>query len=302
MKKIVSFFVLTFSIATPLYFGYQKFFVGPCDSPIRYRIGRFDNDFNIDVNTFKKEINSAESIWEKIANKNLFEYDENAKFTVNLVYDDRQATTDLKERTEFGLTDIENLFQKANNSFESQKKIYEDMVSEYNADIKSFDIRKMLYEEEVRKWNNKGGAPEGVFSKLEAEREALNKLAIDINTRTLAINKMADEINLLLKNRNDVADRYNKIVKEYNKKFGHGIEFNQAEYSSASDSINIYQFTSVYDLRLALAHELGHSLGFEHIENFKSIMYFRTQENSNVYENIEATNEDIAELRRVCQF
>lgn len=302
MRKIVSWALLFILSPVFIYLGYQNFWFGPCDKPLKYKIGRFDQKFGIDEFTFREEITKAESIWEKVANKDLFQYDRNAKFTINLVYDERQAATDLKRKTEFGLVDVENLFQKTNFSFEEQKKVYEGMVLKYNTATHDFNIRKTVYENEVKKWNNKGGAPEQIFNNLEKEREILNKMTLDLNEQVLKINSFADDLNLALQNRNAVAEQYNKIVREYNQKFGHGVEFNQAEYNSVPPAINLYQFTNLYDLRLALAHEFGHSLGFEHIENAKSIMYYRTKESSDSYGDLEATTEDMIEMKRVCKF
>ena len=39
------------------------------------------------------------------------------------------------------------------------------------------------------------------------------------------------------------------------------------------NQISIYEFSSVDDLRLTLAHEFGHALGLKHTHNPKSLMY-----------------------------
>ena len=92
------------------------------------------------------------------------------------------------------------------------------------------------------------------------------------------LNKETSQLNALLKERNLKAVEYNKIARSYNKKYGHGLEFNQAEYTDKE--INVYQFGNRKDLILALTHELGHALGMDHVENPKSIMHFLTGANT----------------------
>ena len=77
-------------------FGKQQFnLLKPCSFPITYSIGNFDERFNINKTKFLSDINRAEKIWETEAKKELFQYVETGgTLTVNLTYDERQATTD----------------------------------------------------------------------------------------------------------------------------------------------------------------------------------------------------------------
>ena len=62
--------------------------------------------------------------------------------------------------------------------------------------------------------------------------------------------------------------------------------------------MSIFQFDSKDSLILVLAHELGHSLGMEHVENPKSLMYpvLGLQKNE---PNL-LTKEDLTEFMDVC--
>ena len=105
---------------------------------------------------------------------------------------------------------------------------------------------------------------------------------------------MAEDLNQLIKSRNNAADDYNKVAKSYNQKYGHGLEFNQGEYTQGN--INIYQFDSPNSLRMVLAHELGHALELEHLDNPEAIMYRLNESGSD-----KITADDITALKKACK-
>jgi predicted Zn-dependent protease len=62
--------------------------------------------------------------------------------------------------------------------------------------------------------------------------------------------------------------------------------------------INIYQFHDESDLELVLAHELGHALGLNHVENPESVMYYLMEKQN--LENIQLTTQDLQAIKNVC--
>ena len=132
---------------------------------------------------------------------------------------------------------------------------------------------------------------------MHLERLYLNTEATRLNTESVSINALTNELNKLLKERNIKAAEYNKVAESYNQKYNHNLEFNQAEYTGKE--INIYQFSTKKDLILAMTHEFGHTLGMEHVENAKSIMYYLTGADTEI--SLVLSSEDLAELNRVCK-
>ena len=296
MKKL---FALLVAIGGLGYAGYSAYLyaLGPCGRPLEYAVGEFDAEFGISKEYFKEELATAEAVWEQALGKDIFLYNPEAKFKVNLVYDQRQANTESKQKAEFGLTAVENAFNKIDTEFNVLKNAYDVRSNNYEKLVAGFEQAKSTYEASIKYWNARGGAPKKEFEALDAERQTLDRMTASLNAEATALNQMAKEVNVALQDRNIAATEYNKIVRDYNKKYGHGLEFNQAEY--VGTAINMYQFTNGADLRLALAHEFGHALGMDHIENAKSIMYYLTQEGG--AGSLSPTAEDLAELRRVCK-
>ncbi len=279
--------------------GYSFFIfsLGPCDKPLEYAIGRFDSQFGVSQEEFKAEIAEAESVWEKALGKDVFLYDPDAKFKINLIYDERQLTTIQKQKTEFGLTAAENVLGNLDAKFNTMKNNYDRQKTLHEQAIASFESRRAGYESKVSYWNARGGASADVYDALQTESRLLNTEAARLNTEATVLNAVASELNTLLGQRNVAATEYNKVVENYNQKYGHSLEFNQAEYTGKE--INVYQFGNEKDLLLALTHELGHALGMNHVESAESIMYYLTS--GDMGNKINPSSDDLAELRRVCK-
>lgn len=274
----------------------------PCDRPLRYSIGQFDTQFGISEEQFKKYAARSEEVWEKALGREVFVYDPEADFKINLIYDERQILTDQKQKTEFGLLSVEEAFKILDSRFNTFKAQYDRAAATYEAALAAFEKRKSAYDAEVQNWNRRGGAPKEKYEDLEAERKYLNAEADRINGLALSLNSSASELNLLLEDRNKKAADYNKVAESYNEKYNRGLEFNQAEYvgnpRTHDGLINVYQFGNEKDLVTALTHEFGHALSLEHVDNQKSVMYFLTGANTQTIPIL--TGEDLAELDRVC--
>ncbi len=297
MKKSASYIFFLILIGISAYFIYQNIPTDPCKTALRYSIGRFDKEFGISEIEFKNYIAEAEQVWEKVLARDIFVYESDADFKINLIYDERQLETVQKQKTEFGLSAVEESFKKLDVQFSLFKSNYEVKVKTYENALAIFQNRKSVYDTKVSEWNSKGGAPKNVFESLETERIYLNSEASRLNAEVSSINAMTRQLNTLLEERNKKASEYNRVARNYNEKYGEGLEFNQAEYSSGGQ-INVYQFNNKKDLVLALTHEFGHALGMDHVENPDSVMYYLTDANAET--TVTLTSEDLAELNRVC--
>jgi hypothetical protein len=294
MKKVLG---ILFAIILTLGIGYQYLYsIRPCTKPLRYSVGEFSTDFGITKSEFVTSLLKAERVWEDASGKDLFSYDPESEFKVNLIYDDRQQVTEQKRRAEYGLTEVENSFKKLEADLAVVKNIYEEESRVYEAKATAFQADKAVYEREVAFWNSRGGANEQKYNELTETASILKSRALELDLLALRLNDSVKELNDLVERRNIGARQYNEVLKGYSQKFGHGLEFDQAEYTGGS--INIYQFNQSRDLLLALVHEFGHALGMEHVDSEDSIMYYLTNENSN--QDIKPGEDDLSELKRVC--
>ena len=126
-----------------------------------------------------------------------------------------------------------------------------------------------------------------------------------MNNRVVAINQAEDSLNSLVDTVNSTGAILNKLVATLNLHTATyntvgastGKEFNEGEYLSnvGGTSINIYQFNDTNQLVRVLAHELGHTLGIDHLSNPKAIMYYLNEGG-----NEKLTADDLVALKKMC--
>ncbi len=290
-------FVILFVTGLSFVFGWFYYWnQNTCQVPIRYSIGEINDAFGLSYNDLRDVLLDAELVWEDKAGQNLFTYDASSKFTINLIYDERQKLIDSGKR-------FRNKLDKTQGASESLHNIHQNLVIQYSNLVNLHDETMKDYEEkldshnaQVQSYNQAGGVTKEQYEilqtqkkELEMKKNDLNKLSENLNVLVAKINDTGDRGNILI-------DMYNRGVHEYNDSFGKSREFTQGTYSSGT-RINIYTFYNKDDLRLVLAHELGHALSLGHVKNTESIMYFLIGDQPR---DFSPTPEDMYEFNRVC--
>lgn len=308
-KGILSTIIFTTASAFVLFYYYQPDIIltlqdrwlgnRACQGPIAYSIADIDPRFGITEQELSAHLDKAEKIWEDPAGRQLFEYSPAGAMKISLIYDERQKATD--ELQKIGI-----VVQNNQATYEELKKRHEELVAAYKADkarleaqIASFKEKKDDYDEDVSRLNRLGGGTKEEVRAFELRRTALNAQVAEINKDEEALNKSIDDIrstelilNNLIKTLNLHIDAYNEIGSSTPKEFNEGLYVRDEN----GTFINIYQFNDKEQLVRVLAHELGHALDIEHIDNPKAIMYY-LNEGMNDY----LTEDDLAALKNICR-
>jgi hypothetical protein len=237
----------------------------------------------------------AEAVWEGPLGQDLFTYDPDSTFPVNFVYDDRQAQTEAEYGFRERLDAAEEVNETIRAQYEAMQAQYEALARAYEERVVAYEARLAAYNETVRAYNQDGGAPPEVFATLDAERQALDREQRDLTTEADELNAFVDDLNRVGEQGNLLVEKYNRGVGEYNETFGVSRAFTQGDYRGTE--INIYSFTSIDELVLVLAHELGHALGIDHVDGRASIMYSMIGEQP---ANLALSESDIKAALAVC--
>lgn len=275
----------------------------PCKEPIEYVIGTFDSRFNISRDYFIDAIKDAEAVWEKPYGKELFTYSgvaENAStLKVNLVYDERQEATQKLKSLGIVVENNRASYDMLDQKYKTLKSKYDQDKAYLDQKISAFNTRQRKYEEQVAYWNSQRGAPEKKYNELQAEKSFLQAESGRIQSLEKKLNTLAGEVNALVVALNRLISTLNLSVQRYNTtSVSRGETFEEGLYVSdgINREINIYEFENRNKLVRVLAHEFGHALGLEHVDDPKAIMYKLNQG-----ESITLSDTDLEALQTKCR-
>jgi len=271
----------------------------PCRVPIPYNVGEIDERFGMTRAEFLSALQSAEKIWEKPSGVDLFTYSNaGSAMPVNFVYDQRQAATEKLKVLDVAVDQSLASYNQLRVAYAALRDEYVDLRTDFSLKTADFDAAQTAYAEEVRYWNSRGGAPEAEYQELQAQKTMLEGQLVTLKREEAALNAKAARVNEMVDALNTLARVLNLDVTKYNT-VGRTVpnEFEEGLYSESlgERQIEIYEFGSREKLIRVLAHEFGHALGLEHVDEENSIMY---PLNKGV--SLKASAGDIAELQRRC--
>lgn len=273
--------------------------IQPCQKPITYSIVGLDSRFGLTKTELLDTINRAEEIWESSITKQLFEYSETGDLKISLVYGYQQKATDAMREIGIVINDDRATYDALNSRYDSLLLSYDKEKARIEGLTAILNAERSAYEQEVKSRNNRGRFSKEEYEALEQKRIDLNNQIVAINQASNSLNELVDTIssaatvlNRLIVTLNLEVDAYNEVNSST------GETFNQGEYvrNAAGTAINIFQFNNENRLLRVLAHEFGHALGIEHLDNPEAIMYYL---NEGVNEKL--TTDDLIALKKTCK-
>lgn len=277
--------------------AYQR--VWPCGGPISYRIGSIDPRFDLATSQVETLLQNAAGKWNTASGKDVLAYDQqNGVVTVSFVYDERQETQSALSEAKSAVASGQGSYETLSAQYASAMSDYDSKKAAYQGAEATYEKNRGEYEQEVAEWNARGGAPQSVYDQLESMRTTLQSEQDDLNAQSAAINQEVDTINMLAKEINTQIDSLNLKIDKYNSigaSLGGTFEEGEFDSSFANESITIYEYDTATQLHRVLAHEFGHAIGLEHVQDPDAIMYAY-----NDSENERLTKSDIRELDQVC--
>lgn len=259
------------------------------DSPLHYRIADLDPRLNISKQKMIEISQEAAAIWERGTGKRYFVYDPKATFTVNLVFDQRQVRSMKRTENLKNLEQEKQLWLDENQKLLKLKQDSQQLHTQLELQKIKYQAQLNAYASAQNKYLNKSNTKnlnllQERTKLLNQQRDVLKILINDHDLNHQQIQVKSDELIQLHEQLTQSVDRFNQ---NFAPQLVHKGQFKGKQ-------IFIYEFSSIDDLRLTLAHEFGHALGLKHTHNPKSLMYPRIKEQDS--KNFQLTATDLALL------
>ncbi len=273
--------------------------VAPCTLPVTYTLGSIDANFGIKTEQLQEDVRAAAKLWNDAAGKKLIEQSPNGVVSVDLHYDIRQETTTRLKVLGITIDDDRTTYNVVKSKYDTLFATYDAKKRDFENRVSAFNVRETAYEKNISYWNSRGGAPKDEFARLRAEQEQLAALSQGIKTLQADVNSDARDINDLAVELNHLIDVLNIDAKKYNAtgaKTGGEFEEGLYERTLGKESITIFEYDNKAHLIRVLAHELGHALGLDHVDDPEAVMYYL-----NKGTNVALSKADTNALKALCR-
>ncbi|WHP04583.1 MULTISPECIES: matrixin family metalloprotease [Acinetobacter] len=244
------------------------------ENPLRYRIADLDPRLNISQQQMVELSKQAAAIWEKDTGQNYFVYDPEAKFAINLVFDQRQIRS--MKRSE-NLNQLEQEQQNWLNENQQLKTLKDNLTqsqTQLELQKKGYESQVQQYQQALAQFKAQGSRSEFVAG-LQQQQSRLEQQAAQLQGHIAQHNQQIQQFNQQTEKLKKLHQQMAESVAQFNQTFKPEV-LHKGQFEG--NQISIYEFSSIDDLRLTLAHEFGHALGLKHTHNPKSLMYPRIKE------------------------
>ena len=272
----------------------------PCSETLTVQVGDIDSRYNITKPEVEELIREVAGVWSNAAGSNAIMYDENGEISLNLIYADEQKLSDKERQYRDRLEQEEVSITVGEREYQQMKNQYDEEVQQYQGRSNNLQASIDQLNQWVDQKNEQGGFNEEDLERFENRKQQIDQVRVQLANTETRLARKADELNNRVDFLNERVERKNQLVDEYNRTFSGEREFTQGQYQWTANTkvIDIFSFIDREELKLVIAHEVGHALGIGHVQNPKSVMHRLMGEQ--IRPGIKLTSEDIEALQNVC--
>ncbi len=239
--------------------------------PLKYRIAFIDPRFQLTKEQLVEVSRQAAEIWQKETGKTYFIYDSQAQLSINLIYDDHQMLKDEQQNNLDALLQKQEAWRIKNEEIVLNKQQVTQLSSDLNKKKVSLKVEFEQYQQDVTRFNQ-GEHQYSNANNLKEWQKQLEQKSEELQNESNSLNFKIQSLNLKIKELNREQSDLSALKTQFKLKQKTSIQpFHKGLFSQ--NQIQIYGYASLNDLRLTLAHELGHALGLKHTTDPKSLMY-----------------------------
>lgn len=242
----------------------------PLDTRLRYQIAEVDPRFGMSKEQAIQLSKEAIQIWHDGTQKQLFVYDDQAQLKIKLIYDARQENYNAFKKTQQELDQEHSSNQRISGNLDVSKSSLEQMQQSLRQEQIQLRAEADYLNQQRMSWSRIENERGENRQRIEAQYQTLKEKAQQLQRNIAYYNQMNAQYNQQVGQHNSSIERYNWNVMQAKNRFPPR-EFHKGVFMG--DQIQIYQFDTEDDLRLTLAHELGHALGLGHHADPEALMY-----------------------------
>lgn len=270
----------------------------PCSRPITYSLGAVDPRFGLSDADLAAYLREAEIVWEGARGKDLLRYSQSGgALTVNLVYDSRQESLDkLKsiglqaDQSLAAYKSLKEHYEQISSLLEPEKAALESLLAIYKSGEASYNAT-------VAEYNRRGSATPEQVRRLKEMREGLQRDFDMLKLRERGVNDQIDTLNALATTLNQLIVDLKLDAEQYKNEGAALGLYEEGVYRVGGGfrAIDIYKYTGRTQFVRLAAHELGHALGVDHVQDPAALMF-----PLNRGDDLRLYPEDLSALERAC--